>query len=183
MRESNLVSPDTRLEGPLVFLRRLSAADVSERYVAWLNDPEVNRFLECRHATHDLASVRAYVEGMNNAADRLLLGIFLQADGSHVGNVGIPHINRPNRFCELSVMIGDKRQWGRGIGRQAVALLSDFALAALEVDIVYSDIRADHGASVRVFEHAGFAVAGRIPGKYLEHGQRFDALVLLKRHD
>ena len=44
-----------------VFLRELTVRDVSGRYAAWMNDPEVVRFTEARHASHTIESLRTFV--------------------------------------------------------------------------------------------------------------------------
>ena len=37
---------EVRVEGTRIFLRPVRPADVNQRYCDWLNDPEVNRYLE-----------------------------------------------------------------------------------------------------------------------------------------
>jgi hypothetical protein len=38
------------IEGKKIFLRNIELTDCTERYVSWLNDKEVNRYLESRLA-------------------------------------------------------------------------------------------------------------------------------------
>ena len=36
------------IKGKHIFLRRLTEEDVSDDYVNWMNDPEINQYLESR---------------------------------------------------------------------------------------------------------------------------------------
>lgn len=53
-------------------LRPLDETGVTDRYVAWLNDPDVNRFVEARFTPQAHDSVRAFVRSFDGAADRYL---------------------------------------------------------------------------------------------------------------
>ena len=50
-----------RLIGGKVALRPFGAADVTDAYVGWLNDPEVTRFSNQRFRTHTRGSCEEYL--------------------------------------------------------------------------------------------------------------------------
>lgn len=50
------------LESNHVLLRRVQAADVNENYHRWMNDPEVNRYMETRFRPQSLDDIRSYVK-------------------------------------------------------------------------------------------------------------------------
>lgn len=97
------------------FLRPLGADDLTETYLGWLNDPEVNRFSNRRDRAFSFDDMRAYVEAANASPDRLLLGIFLHPAGNHVGNIGLYLFDRDNGLAEVSNLLGDRASWGRGV--------------------------------------------------------------------
>ena len=54
-----------RIDAKRIFLRPLEKADCTNLYVSWLNDPEVNRYLETRHTPQTLETVEAFVSTVN----------------------------------------------------------------------------------------------------------------------
>jgi RimJ/RimL family protein N-acetyltransferase len=100
---------------------------LTDRYVGWLNDPQVVRFSEQRHRRHSMESCSAYLAQMHNS-DGLFLAI--QVDGSglgHIGNISVA-IDEPNLSADLSIMIGEKRAWGRGYASLAWAAVMQYLL-------------------------------------------------------
>ena len=97
----------------------LEPALVSEAYVGWLNDPQVNRFLESRFvvARPGLdAALRAQPRWPTRSV--LFLGMRSIELGRHVGNVKLGPIDRHHGLAEIGIMIGDRAAWGRGIASQ-----------------------------------------------------------------
>ena len=76
------------LFGKEIFLRRLSPDDVTIDYVNWLNDPEVNQYLECRHNKHTLSSTKDYVSELSSEdSSQLLFGVFTSQGERHIGTI------------------------------------------------------------------------------------------------
>jgi ribosomal-protein-alanine N-acetyltransferase len=151
---------------------------VSDAYVAWLNDPEVNRFLESRFDTHTIESTRSFVAAMHASPDNLMLGIRSTALGRHVGNIKLGPISRRHGTGEVGILIGDRAAWGRGIATQAIAALSDIARTRLGLRKVTAGCYATNVGSQRAFEKAGYAVEGCRKAQYLLDGQPEDLVVM-----
>ena len=98
--------------------------DVTDAYVRWLNDPEINRFLESRFAEHTLDSTRGYVADMLESPGNLMMGIRSLALGRHVGNIKLGPIDRQHGLGEIGLMIGERTAWGRGIATRAISIIS-----------------------------------------------------------
>ncbi len=65
------------LRSDRLILRELTASDVTEDYVSWLNDPLINRYLESRFITHDLVSVTSFVDEMIGKDEEFFFWCFL----------------------------------------------------------------------------------------------------------
>ena len=146
--------------GRLVDLRPVSEADVTPAYVAWLNDPEVNQYLETRFASHSLDDVSRYVREQRAAAAAVFLAIIRRADGRHVGNLRIGAIDRHHASATVALIIGDKNAWGQGIGTDAIAAATAYAFGALQLDKLTARCYATNRGSIRAFEKAGWRVEG-----------------------
>lgn len=151
------------LETPRLALRCLTAADVTDRYVNWLRDPEVTRYLESRFGQHSHESVRVWIEQMNESLSVLFLGVFLQESGEHIGNIKLGPIDAHHGRADIGLLLGEKTQWGRGYAAEAIARLTEHAIRELGLRKVTAGCYANNLGSVRAFQKAGFTVEARLP--------------------
>ena len=86
-------------------LRRLETEDVNEIYASWLNDPEINKYLETRHEPQTIESCKRFVEACNNDPGSYLFGIFLKENGTHIGNAKIGFVNPHYKRGQVSLFI------------------------------------------------------------------------------
>lgn len=150
----------SRIDGERVFLRPLSVADVTDAYVGWMNDPDTNRFLETRWRTHTRADVEAFVAEKAACPVEHLYGVFLRADGRHIGNLKIGPIDPRHGTAPVSYLLGDPAARGQGLATEAVRLAVRLAFERLGVIRLTAGAYASNVASVRVLEKAGFRREG-----------------------
>ena len=164
----------------IIFLKRLGKDDVSERYVSWLNCPQINRFLECRHSSHTLESTRGYVESLGSPeSHELLYGIYLHANDNHIGNIKLGPINFIHRHATVGLLIGEPTEWGKGYGSRAIKLLSDYALGQLGLVSLNAGCYSNNIGSYKSFLKAGWELAGEIKSHWIDStGSRTNELIL-----
>lgn len=107
--------------GERVFLRPLSLTDANPEYLSWLNDPEVLRYRSPKAFPSRMEDLQGYLEHIAAAGD-LHLAICLAGEGRHIGNLSISGIQWVHGHGDLAIMIGARGAWGRGLGREAIAL-------------------------------------------------------------
>lgn len=163
------------LPGEKIFLRPVTMQDVSAEYCAWLNDPEINRYLETRFAVQTLASVRSYVETAISASDSIFLAIIGKATNLHIGNIKLGPILPYHRRSEISFFIGDKRCWGKGYATEAVRLLTEYALCELALVKVTAGCYSTNLGSKRVFEKLGYEQEAVFKKQYFSEGAWVDS--------
>jgi RimJ/RimL family protein N-acetyltransferase len=153
---------DRPLETPRLTLRSLSSSDVTSRYVGWLNDSEVNRYLETRHTVQSKETVRAFVESMNASIDNLLLGLFVKVDSRHIGNVRLGPIINHHRHAAIGLVIGEKSEWHKGLAAEAIDAVAGHALRVLDLRKVIAGFYAGNTISMKAFRRAGFVEEARL---------------------
>jgi RimJ/RimL family protein N-acetyltransferase len=158
--------PEVSIAGARVALRLVSEADVTDEYVAWLNDPEVGAFLETRFTAHTADDVRRYVRHQRASDDAVFLAIVRRADQRHIGNLRIGAIDRRHHSATIALVIGDKSAWGQGFGSEAIALATAYAFASLQIVKLNARCYATNLASIRAFEKAGWQQEGRQPSQF-----------------
>ena len=50
------------LKGKKIYLKTLECKDYSLRYKNWLNDKEINKYLEIRHYSHNKRNIIKFIE-------------------------------------------------------------------------------------------------------------------------
>ena len=101
----------SKIETARLTLRPLQASDATQAYADWLNDPEVNRYLETRHSPQSLESCAAFIEQCNADSSSHLFGIFNRASGQHIGNAKIGFISSHYQRRRLSGARGFQASW------------------------------------------------------------------------
>ena len=158
-----------------LLLRTLQQKDVSEKYVDWLNDSSISRFLETRHVRWSLSTVAAFVKAKSQKPDEFLYGMFLRDSARHIGNIKIGPVNPHHPVAPLSLFIGDSLEWGKGYASEAIKTVCGFGFEVLHLQKITAGMYASNVASVRAFEKAGFEREGHFRCHRLLEGKMVDS--------
>lgn len=150
------------LHSERIEIRELLADDCSDRYVEWLRDHEVNKWLETRWTYQDLESVREFVARIAADQDSLLAAIVLRESQRHVGNIKIGPVDWVHSRADISYFIGDRDVWGTGLASEAIKLLTDRALGSLGLARIQASLYEPNVGSARALEKAGFQLEGTL---------------------
>lgn len=170
--------PAETLDGRGIYLREVQPSDVTDTYVSWLNDPEVNRYLETRHSPQTLGTVAQYVEATLEDDDQLFLAICLRENHAHIGNIKLGPVNRHHHCADISLFIGAKDSWGKGYATEAIGLLADHAFDAIGLNRLQAGCYAENEGSRKAFIKAGFTVEGTLKKRWLCGDTYQDGIVL-----
>ena len=164
------------IETPRLRIVPFSDSHLTDRYVGWLNDPEVTRYSEQRHISHDRASCRAYVDAMRQSAN-FLCAIELpgQPGYEHVGNISVS-VDTANQLADIAILIGEQSVWGQGVGLGAWSAMVDALLMREGFRKVTGGTVAPNRAMVRIMRQAGMQPDGRRPAHHLINGAAEDVL-------
>ncbi|MFH1877230.1 MAG: GNAT family protein [Candidatus Omnitrophota bacterium] len=166
------------IEGANIYLRDVSLGDVNDVYLGWMNDPEVTRYLEARFSEHTLESIRDYVEKMASKEDEVFLAICEKDSRKHIGNIKLGPIERNHKFAYISLVIGDKAFWGKGIASEAIGLMVKIAFDKYDLNKLLAGCYACNRGSARAFEKNGFKVEGVEKRRWLSGGEYVDGITL-----
>lgn len=143
------------LETPQLILATLSHKHASGPYLAWMNDPEILRYTESRNRRFTTEDLEQFIADNNKSEDNLLLGMFDRIDGAHAGNIKLGPIDRPNSG-EIGLIVGDKRKWGKGFGREAISALSHYAFNEIGLAKTTAGCYLSNVGSIRAFLASGW---------------------------
>jgi RimJ/RimL family protein N-acetyltransferase len=166
------------LQDDVLRLRPLAPSDVGERYLAWMRDPVVNRYLESRFHEHSLESLRAFVGALAPDPDHLFLAIVLRAGERHIGNVKLGPIDRRHGTADLGFLVGERDCWGKGYATRAIGLVCDHAFAVLGLRKVTAGAYHLNAGSIRALQKSGFTVEAVRRAQFLCDGAPVDHVLL-----
>jgi RimJ/RimL family protein N-acetyltransferase len=112
------------------------------------------------------------------SGDRIAFAVHDLADMAPVGSVGLFAIDRRHGTCELGVGILEPGRRGRGLGTEAVALITDYAIRDLGMHNVQLSVIAFNSAGIRAYRKAGFREHGRRREAWLHNGRRWDIVFM-----
>ena len=162
------------LESKRLIYEPLSIEYLSEDYVSWLNDPEVNRYMEtCGGYTID--SLRKYLEKVTDS-DMLFWAIHLKGGMAHIGNIKVDPVEWQHRRGEIGTLIGDKTKWGNGYATEAKKTIIDYCFSELDLIKITSGCHAKNTGTLRVNEKLGFVIEGTFRKHLFKNGERVDTV-------
>lgn len=144
----------SRLLGRRVTLVPFGPDRITERYVAWLNDPEVNAYSRRKGAHTTAADAGRYLSSLRD--DEHVLAILV--GGEHVGNVKYGPVDWQNACADISILVGERAIWGQGIGAEAVYLVSRHLLTDIGLNRVHAD--SFNPAFLRLVDRLGWRIEG-----------------------
>ncbi len=166
------MSPDTVLKFDGGYLRPLKPADVHAGYVAGLNDPEVNRYLDgVKHNKQTTQSVLDFVSANEASVNSVLWGIWQDETQRHRGTVRLHGVEHVHKTAHIGVCLFDKTVWGKGLGQKAISVVTEWAIDSLQLRWIEAGAYVDNVASQKAFLASGYAWKFDVPGKYILEGK------------
>lgn len=166
------------LKGNLIYLREVRLSDVNDSYYYWLNDPEVNQYLETRYFPRSKENIAEYVKSMDGNPNSVFLAICLVKNDLHIGNIKLGPINWVHRFADVSLVIGNKMYWRKGVATEAISLVTKFAFNSLNLHKLKAGCYADNTGSAKAFERVGFKREGILKKQWFFKGKFMDETLL-----
>jgi RimJ/RimL family protein N-acetyltransferase len=165
------------IKGGKIYLTELDFAN-SEAIRAWLNDPEVYKYLMVGHTPISKEDERRYYEAQAISSDSRNFEIHLAEDGRYIGNVGVKGIHPVHRRAELGIAIGSKKDWGKGYGFDAIVACLRYAFDTLGLHTVKIRAHQDHVRALDLYRRVGFVDVGRERETVFQEGRFADYVVL-----
>jgi RimJ/RimL family protein N-acetyltransferase len=171
--------------GERIRLRRDERSDLP-KFVEWLNDPEVRRYLLV-DLPISLANEEQWFEKMLKLPDNEQpFGIEIreiepEGDNKHwrlIGNCSFMDINWTVRSAEVGLFIGDKSCWNKGYGTEVVRLLLQLGFGTMNLNRIFLRVYEENRSGIRAYEKAGFVHEGRFRQGAFHNGEYQDMLLM-----
>lgn len=150
-----------------IAIRKLTINDINNRYCSWLNDSNVNRYLESRFTAWDIDLLKEYFYEKNKSD--IMLAIVDYGTNAHIGNIKITPIENPQNRAAIGIIIGDRNYWKKGVATIAIKMATDYCFTTLALHKVIAGAYIENIASIKAFLNNGFIIEGEhsltLPGR------------------
>lgn len=151
-----------RINGKRIYLKLLSPDDVGENYCRWMNDKEVTQYLESRWRSYSLEDLKVYVKNLDQGRTNFMFGIFLNQTREHIGNIKIGNIDQRHKFGDIGLVIGIKKEWGKGYATESIGMATDYAFNKIGLNKLIAGIYENNLGSYYAFLKCGYREVGRL---------------------
>jgi diamine N-acetyltransferase len=172
--------PDLRY-GRLL-LRAIERSDLPV-FLRFLSDPEVVENLGAPVFPTNMEDEERWYESMlRKPLHEHPLAICIESPDTGtwklIGNSAFHHIDPIARHAELGLLIGDKNEWNKGYGTEAMQAMQWLGFTELNLNRLYLKVFAENKGGIRAYEKAGFVHEGRLRQERFHKGVYGDSLIM-----
>jgi len=156
-------------------LIRFTKIHITDEYIGWLQDPEVNKYLYI--GRFPVCRENIIIPAENDEKNMMFAVI---VDGSFIGTCSLHKIDTINRNGEIGYMIGNRNFWGKGIGTAVVRALTDYGFNRLNLHKISAGVEEPNIGSCVALEKNGFTKIAAIPENYYSNGVYLNTIIYCK---
>ena len=171
------VTDDVRLEGELVVLRPRVDDDL-DLFARWHGNPDVRHWLHMSEMPEQSLEIERQRWHIARNDPTRVSFVIETLDGVPIGNIVLIGVDVAHRRAELGIAIGEKGDWGRGYGTDAIRVVLRFAFEVLKLRRVELITDVDNERGIRAYEKCGFVREGLLRAKRLRYGEPLDMLIM-----
>lgn len=139
-------------------LRSMTPADVTEDYIGWWNDPDIQAGFGAKPRNWGRAEAVRNIQTFNNK-NRFHLGIYNKENGKLIGFFTLTY--DPNQKVSMAnFLCGDKSFWGTGVLIEVKVHLMDFMFNTLGAEKLETKIQGRNLPSIYNSKAMGFKPEG-----------------------
>jgi [ribosomal protein S5]-alanine N-acetyltransferase len=163
-----------KIETNRLLLKPLSLEHLTQDYVDWLNDIEVNQYLETG-GNYTLDMLKDYLTDVVKK-DIYFWAIHIKNSGLHIGNIKIDPVNLKHGTAEYGIMMGRKSEWKKGYAKEASLAIIDYCFEEIGIRKITLGVVASHINAAMLYYKIGFGLEGTLKKQGIYNNIYCDAL-------
>jgi len=165
--------------GSMVKLRPLQRQD-SKLSVHWRNDPEIRDNILSTPFPVSEALEDNWVENvlLDQSNSRIILGIETLVQQKLIGFIYLKNIDWISRVTWFGIMIGEKNYQGKGMAREAMQILFNYAFSRINLRKICLEVGAFNSRAIKLYETLGFKQEGRLDKQIFLNNEYHDLILM-----
>lgn len=168
-----------KLESERLILKPVSIdVHLTESYVSWLNDPDICQFLETG-GNYTMDMLRDYLVTISSKGI-FFWAIHLKSTDKHIGNIKIDPVNFKHGLGEYGILMGEKKEWGKGYAKEASDIVINFCFRSLHLRKITLGVVSQNFPAIKLYNLLGFSIEGNYKLHGIYNGVYMDMLRMAK---
>jgi len=165
-----------KLEGNKIFLSVLEKEHCKKIWEEYEYDFESKT--EPLNIGHSISKAESWFEEIqkDQGEKHVRLGIFIDEEGTVIGDVALQDLDWKNRSCSIGIGIAKKDYRGKGFGTEAVKIMLDYAFNNLGLERITGSTLEHNIAAQRSLEKNNFVLEGQERKAVYLGGKKWDKL-------
>ena len=164
------------LMGEKIYLRPVCKDDLRSLQ-RWANDPETRKIIGEVMPTGAVETEK-WFEDLIDDESRVWFMVVLRENNKIIGETGLMRMSHPWRATDLTMIIGEEDERGKGYGSEAINLLLDFAFGSLNFHRVAIGVVGFNENAIKFYERVGFKKEGVQRDGYFYNHQYYDFVMM-----
>jgi RimJ/RimL family protein N-acetyltransferase len=162
----------------MITLKPLTEENITPFYT-WLNDELAIKYsLSKFQKISSNSDIEKWYSGLIADSKTFTTGVFLAETEKLIGYAGICSISDTNRSGEYFIFIGDRSQWGKGLGTSTTREILKHGFEKLNLNRIMLTVSEPNKGGIRAYEKAGFKYEGKLRQACNRDGEFHDKIVM-----
>ena len=144
------------LESKRLIYTALSLNHCTQNYLDWMNDNDVVKYLESG-GDYTFKKLENFLNEQEHK-NILFWAIHIKESKKHIGNIKIDPIDCNKKSAEYGILMGDKKNWGKGYGNEASRRILKYCFEDLKLNEITLGVIKDNDRAVRLYKKMGFSI-------------------------
>jgi UDP-4-amino-4,6-dideoxy-N-acetyl-beta-L-altrosamine N-acetyltransferase len=165
--------------GTLVKLRPIKKED-AQFSTQWRNDPEIRDNLLSPPFPVTEVMENKWIENilLDQSNSRIILAIETIIQQKLIGFIYLKNIDWVSRIAWFGIMIGEKKYQGKGMAREAMKILFDYAFARINLRKISLEVGAFNERAIGLYDSLGFKREGRLEQHVFLNNKYHDIILM-----
>ena len=147
---------DITIQTSRFFLRPLTLSDATEKYLGWMKEDSVAKYITYASYTQSLASLEAYILEKSTKDDCLFLGVFYRINGDHIGNIKYEPICLDKKEAVMGILLGDPSWRGKHVFSEVFIATQEFLAKKYSIKRIKLGVDASNVPAIKAYQKVGF---------------------------
>ena len=168
---------DKYLQGKIIYLRSMDIEKDMELYSKWYRDALFGRFMDSLPVMmYNKDQMKEWYEKQISQISAFI--IMRIEDDQPIGFAELAGYDWLSGNAWLGIGIGDRENWGKGYGTEAIDLLLKVGFLEWNLHRVSLSVLGYNERAIRSYEKVGFKKEGSLRGFIQREGQRWDMPIM-----
>jgi diamine N-acetyltransferase len=166
------------LKGENIYLRALEPEDLE--FIYKIENEESIWEVSSTQTPYSRFLIRQYLENAHQdiyQAKQLRLAICKNETFEAIGLIDLFDFDPQNKRAGLGIVISNPDERNKGIGKESLGLLINYAFTKLNLHQLYANIGSDNAPSLKLFTNFGFFKAGTKKDWNYRNGKFYDEIL------